>query len=73
MATALDTVGNSTAEVTAGAETLKLGGLDVGPLDANAALDQLAALANIINGTLQGVLHTVASGEVSVRMGAAAA
>ena len=59
IATATDTVGNSSATVTAAIKDIRIGGLDLGPIDANAALTQVEALAASAMTTLGQVLSTI--------------
>ena len=59
VATATDTVDHSVATVTAAIKDIRIGGLDLGPIDANAALTQVEALAASAMTTLGQVLSTI--------------
>jgi len=59
VATAKDTVANSSALVTGAINDIRVGGLDLGGVDANATLDQVEALATNVVTTLNGALASI--------------
>jgi hypothetical protein len=59
IATAKDTVANSSALVTASIGGIKIGGLDLGGIDVNAALEQVQALAAGVTNQLNSILATI--------------
>jgi predicted nucleic acid-binding Zn-ribbon protein len=59
VASAKDTVANSSATVTGAIGSVKIGGLDLGGLDVNATVAQVQALATQVTGVISSVLSTI--------------
>ncbi|MEY2449671.1 MAG: hypothetical protein QOH79_3147 [Acidimicrobiaceae bacterium] len=60
VATAADTVGHSSAVVTGTINDIRVGGIDLGAIDANTTLDEIETIGTQVAGTINGILGSLA-------------